>query len=221
VSSITYSTTLLASSNLALRRVGPAGITCNGEPVTQIEQLFRADFATVFGRGDGPVTFGFAVEVDFDTEAELLAFLLTHRETLPVQAALTLVDVAATVAFVMADAVRRVAFSSVKGNSVLVEYSFTGARFASEAVPAAPTDTDTVKAIDHALTISTVSQAIVYALPFASSPRGIVLTLSAPDGGTMFGFQIRESTRSATGFTVDFDAAVPASGYKLTGLAVL
>lgn len=221
MSKVYFSTTLIASSDPALLRMGPSGMSVNGSPIVQVEQLFKADRATVYGRGDGPVEISFSVDVKFFTEAQVAAFIGTHRESLPVQSELVLTDDLETASLVMADAVRAVNFPRILGTSVTVEYKFTGSRFTSEDVPTFPTDTDYVKAINQALTNGAVEQAIAFDAAFVSAPRGISLQLSAPDGGAMFGWQIRESTRTAAGFTVDFDAAVPAVGYKLTGIAVL
>lgn len=211
---------LYASESLAVGRV-PFGLRLNGSPVIDAAQLFRAAYATVYGRGLGPVELSFGVWRFFSTEAAALSFALTHPTSLVQTADLTLVDDAATVALTMAGAVIAAQIGQRLGLAVLVQYTVTGARFLSDDVPEAPTDSDTVKAFNQALTAATVEQAIVFDTPFASAPRGLTLQLSAPDAGTMFGWQIRESTRTASGFTVDFDNPVPAAGYKLTGIAVL
>lgn len=212
---------LFASESLAVGRV-PSGLRLNGAPIVDVAQFFRADFATVYGRGFGPFELTVSVWRFFSTEAAALSFQLTHASTIPQTADLTVVDDAATIALTMAGAVCSARVGPRLGLAVLVEYTFIGARFLSDAVPESPEgDTDTVKAINQALTAATVEQAVAYDLPFAAAPRGISLQLSAPDAGVMFGWQIRESSRTAAGFTVDFDAAVPAAGYKLTGIAVL
>ena len=110
---------------------------------------------------------------------------------------------------------------SALGLSVVVRYTLKGGTFYTEDVPTPDSSADLVKAINQALTSGTTSQAIVFDVAFATPPRALSLNLSAPDSGATFGFQVRESTRTAAGFTVDFDATVPASGYKLTGIALL
>lgn len=199
----------------------PVGARYQGATLVDAFQLFRGDYATIFGRGRGPREYAITVRRLFTTVAAAKAFFLTHEDTLPVQDDLTYVDDVVGVAYVMADAVCQARMVQHLGVLVVIEYTFTGARFVSDDVPGAPTDSDTVKAINQALTIGTVEQAIAFDVAFASAPRGITLQLSAPDGGAMFGWQIRESTRTAAGFTVDFDQGVPAAGYKLTGIAVL
>ncbi len=218
---ITYSSTLLCSSDPAQRH-GPVSPSFNGQPVIDVAQLFRADNATVYGRGDGPVEFGFSAWHKFASEAEVVLFCATHRETLPVQADLTVTDDEETVAAVMEDAVRTVRIAEVFGTSVLVQYGFTGSRFTSEEVPDAPTDTDTVKAYDIALTEGTIEQAVAYDTPFASNPRAIPLpSLCIPEGGSSFGMVIDQASRTAAGFTVKFENAVPAAGYRISGLVAL
>jgi len=219
---ITYSSTTLASSNLALGRVGPSGLTFTGTPLVDVAQFFRAANATVYGRGDGPEECAFSVLVGpFASEADALNFAALHRSSLPLTGTLTIVDDLGVTAVQLANAVREVRVGQIIGVSVRLDYKFTGSVFTSTSVPVYPTDTDLVKAINQALTSGTTSQAIAYDVAFSSSPRGITLQLSAPDGGLMFGWQIRESSRTPAGFTVDFDAAVPATGYKLTGIALL
>lgn len=215
-----FGSSILANDSLAVGRV-PFGASLDGQTLVDAFTPFRGDHATVFGRGRGPRVYAVTVQRLFSTTAAALQFMLTHEDVLPVQDDLTYVDDVAGIAYTMADAVAQARILERRGTVVFVAYTFTGSRFESDDVPDAPTDTDTVKAINQSLTAATASQAIAFDVPFASAPRAITLALSAPDGGTMFGFQIRESTRTAAGFTVDFDALVPASGYKLTGLALL
>lgn len=216
-----YSNTHIASPLLAAGRVGPFDMSLNGQPVLDVFHYFGAANATVLEHGDGPVELEYSVTRLFSSEADMLLFVATHREALPRQADHIIIDDDEARALVLEDAVRSVTFSQLRGASCLVRYKFTGSRMVSDDVPDEPVDTDFVKAINQALTAASAEQAIVFDVPFASAPRGISLQLSAPDGGTMIGWQIRESTRTAAGFTVDFDNLVPAVGYKLTGIAVL
>jgi len=215
-----YGSGILAADSLALGRV-PVGARYQGQTLIDAWQPFRADSAVIYGRARGPREYAVTVQRLCSADAEAVGFMLTHEDTLPLQADFTYVDTVAGGAWIMADAVCSARIIGRQGSAVTVEYVFTGARFETEDVPDAPTDTDTVKAINQDLTMGTVSQAIAYDVPFGSSPRGLSPVLSAPDGGAMFGLQIRESSRTAAGFTVDFDNAVPAAGYKLTGVAVL
>jgi hypothetical protein len=215
-----YGSSIIASDSLAVGRV-PVGARYQGQTLLDAWQAFRADYSIVYGRGRGPREYSVTVQRFFSSEAAALQFFLTHEDTLPLQGDLTYVDSVAASALTMADAVCSVRMGQLVGTCVFCDYNFTGARFESDDVPSAPTDTDTVKAINEVLTASITSKAIAFDVPFAAAPRGIGLTISAPDAGATVEFQIRESSRTASGFTVDFAAAIPASGYKLTGFALL
>jgi hypothetical protein len=220
---ILYSNTLLCSSNPA-QRLGPVDPALNGQPVIDVWQAFGADYHTVYGRGDGPVEFSFGVHAKFSTEAEVVAFVTTHRETLPVQAELIITDDAETVAFAMANAVRRVAFSAIIGTSVLIQYQFTGSRFQTEDVPAAPTDVETVKTLEIALDPDDEEKEITFTTPFAATPkfiRGEICGPASTDGGVAIEAKPINPTRSAEGCTFEFTQKIPAEGYSLLVFAAL
>lgn len=217
---VTFSNTLLGTETLAAGRV-LSGLSLNGTPILDVAQLFRGEFATVFGRGDGPESCTFTVRRFFASDAAALAFMATHRATLPVQAALALIDDDAGAAYVMADAVRAVQFPQRIGLCVVVEYTFTGSRFTSESVPGEPTESDTVKAYEIPLDADDESKAVAFDTAFASTPRFVRGEISLPDGGTGFHAYPRESTRTAAGVTFDFDLKVPGAGYKLLVFAAL
>lgn len=212
---------LFCSESLAGGRVG-FGLRLNGAPVLDVAQLAGADFATVYGRGRGPFELTVSVWRFFSTEALALAFMLTHPSTVPLENDITVVDDDEAVALTMVGAVTSARPLQRLGVAVLVEYAFTGARFESDDVPDAPTDSDTVKAQVVNLIAGEVSKAVTFDTPFASAPRFVQGQLSIPDSGSAFGVVVRESTRAAAGVTFDFDAAVPATGtYKLLVFAAL
>jgi len=219
---VLYSTTLLASPSLALGRVGPFELTGpSGECIVDEFSFMRADFATLYARGRKPKQFSFKVTALFASEAALLYFLATHEDILPKQADLTLIDDDAAVALVMADAVVNVQVSQVRGVACEVTYNFRGSRFTSEDVPEdLEEDTDRMKVGVANLAEGDESKAIVFDNPFASAPRGIVVTLIKPIGGDGFRVDLEDDITEA-GFTVKLGAAVPASGYKLSWTAIL
>ncbi|MDD2763488.1 MAG: hypothetical protein PHE83_05880 [Opitutaceae bacterium] len=217
---ITYSTTLICSDQVALGRLG-AGASWQGQPIIDAAQFFRAAVATVYGRGDGPEEFSLRVWALFATVAAALHFCGTHRASLPVQADLILVDEGGTIQLRMADAVRSVRIVERRGLAVLVDYNFTGSKFASEDVSAEPDPTDLMKVGILDLTGGDESKAVVFDVPFASSPRAVHVTVLAPAGGFVIGAGVDESTRTTAGFTARFGAAIPATGYKLSWTAIL
>lgn len=220
--SIRFASTILATPSVAAGRIGPSGITLNGQPVADIWQAVGADYATVFGRGDGPVELGFSVTRLFSSEAAMLTFVGTHREALPNQDDLYWTDEAESVALLLEDALREVRFSALTARSVRVDYKFTGSRFVTDDVPEAPTDSDTVKAGIEDLSVDDATKAIAFPVAFASAPRFVDAKVVVPTAGDD-GFDAWpvESSITAAGFTVKLGALVPAAGYKLRWMALL
>jgi hypothetical protein len=215
-------TTLLASSSLAIGRVGPFDMAFNGQPVLQVEQLLRADSALVIGRGDGPVEFSFSVQALFASAAKAVQFCALHRETIPLQTDLHVDDEDAGIYLLLADAVREIRFGQVRGSSVLVNYKFTGARFTSEDVPEdLEEDTSRMKVGVTALIEGDTEKVVTFDNPFASAPRFIGVTLRTPSGGDSFRIDTPKDDISAGGFKAKLGAAVPGSGYEFSWTAIL
>ena len=78
-----------------------------------------------------------------------------------------------------------------------------------------------VQALTVDLDVDDESKAITYATAFASSPSGVYAQVISPSGGYIIDCVIVEASRSTTGFTVTLGAAIPATGYKLSIIAVL
>jgi len=214
-----YSSTKLASSDPVNARVGPAGLTINGSQVNREADFYRAAARTFYPGYNRETRVAFRVAANYADWDSCVSAAALQFSQLPTQG--DLLFVLTTAQLRLANAViDSVVATQIVGIGLGFEYAFRGGLFVSEGI-SAPLGSDIMKTINQALTSGTFSQAITYPVAFASSPTGIVLQLSAPDGGTMFGWQIRESSRTAAGFTVDFDAAVPAPGYKLTGAAFL
>lgn len=219
---VLYSTVLLASENLALGRVG-FGATWNGEPIIDPVAYFRAANTTVFGRGDGPETFGFRVWRFFASEAAALLFCGTHRSTLPVQADLVLVNESETIAMRMADAVRAVQVLQRTEVAVLLEYKFTGSLFQSDDVPEDSTvpSADTVKTGYVALSANDETATIAFDVAFGAAPKFVCCQICPPTGSGGFDAWPIDDTIASTGFTAKFGGLVPGAGYKLRWTAIL
>lgn len=78
----------------------------------------------------------------------------------------------------------------------------------------------TVKAFTVDLTADTDTVAVTYSTAFASSPAGIWVKVITPAGGFVIEANVVDSTRTASGFTAQLGALVPASGYKLSVIAI-
>lgn len=61
-----------------------------------------------------------------------------------------------------------------------------------------------------------ISKTITYPTAFDSSPTGIYVALVIPTGGYTFTFAVVDGSRDENGCTIDFGAAIPAAGYKLS-----
>ncbi len=215
-----YGTALLAADSLVLGRV-PAGAALDGETLIDAFTPFGADHAIVYGRGRGERTYSVTVTRLFSTPAAAKLWLLTHEDTLPLQADLTIADNIANWAVVMAGAVVQARIRAQIGAAVTVDYTFTGARFESDDVPEIPTDDSTVKTLVIDLDENDTEKAVVFATAFGAAPKFVRGEIAAPDSGEAVFAVVRESTRTAAGVTFDFTAAIPGAGYKLLVLAVL
>lgn len=215
---IQFASEIIASDQLAVGAV-PFAARLDAQNLTDVWQLFRATNATVYARGRGPRVLTFQVTRIFSTYEDATDFFHRHPETLPLQGTLTLVDSGAALAWSMASAAAQVRMLQRSGVAVTCEYTFTGAKFASDSVPAAPTDTNTVKAGSVDLSASDTSKAVTFDVAFASKPRYFAAIITIPGGGTVTAVSLDESYTSAGG-TFRF-ASIPASGYKLRWVAFL
>jgi hypothetical protein len=130
---INHGTDFICSSDVALGRVGPSGITLDGQSLIDVAQFIGALEATVFARGRGPRELSFTVWAFFTTEAEALAFFLTHEDALALATNLTVEDDAESVSYTMANAASSARAVQLAGLSVRIDYRFTGAKFTLDA----------------------------------------------------------------------------------------
>jgi SPP1 family predicted phage head-tail adaptor len=76
--------------------------------------------------------------------------------------------------------------------------------------------TESYQTFEVTLDEGDIDKAITYPTAFASSPTGIYVALVIPSGGYTFTFAVVDGSRDADGCTIDFGAAIPAAGYKLS-----
>lgn len=124
-----YGAVFICSSDLSLGRVGPSGFVFDGQSLLDVAQLFGALNAIVYNRARGSRELSFSVWRFFSTEADAIAFALTHEDTLALQDDLHIADDAETVSYTMASAAAQARIAQVDGVSVRAEYKFTGAKF--------------------------------------------------------------------------------------------
>lgn len=81
-------------------------------------------------------------------------------------------------------------------------------------------DSDSVQAFIVDLAADDETKAITYPTAFATSPSGVWCKVLVPAGGFAIDSNPLNATRTAAGCTIQLAAAVPASGYKLSIIAV-
>jgi len=129
----TYDGVLLASPDPALGRIGPFGITLNGQQVVDEQALFRAVQSSFLGRGGQATEFKFRVNAQFSTLRQAFEFMFTHQSDLSANGDLTITTgpTGDTSTVKLANAAyASVAIVEVKGISIVLEYTFRGGLFA-------------------------------------------------------------------------------------------
>lgn len=126
---VTYGSTVICSSSVAGGRVGPVGIVLDGQSLIDVANFVNAVHTAVFARGRGPRELAFQIQAFFATEADAVAFFLTHEDALALQDDLKIEDDAESVSYTMADAAGQARMVRLMGVCVIVEYRFTGAKF--------------------------------------------------------------------------------------------
>lgn len=87
-------------------------------------------------------------------------------------------------------------------------------------LPATESLAESARAFEVNLSVGVSEQAITYPTAFDTAPSALLVQLIVPTGGFSFGAQPVDSTRTASGFTVQLGAQVPDTGYKLSIFAV-
>lgn len=214
---IQYGTLVLATTGDLLK---PAGaIRVNGEQVVDIAALFRASAASVHGRGNRTNTISFAGSRLFTSLREAERFVLLHEQDLADSATLYLTcgRGADTEVVSLPGAVFAGWQLVPRGLSILVEYTFRGGRFSSDAVTI-PDEESIVKRGTEDLGSGADSGAVTFATAFAATPV-VVATVRAPNstGAAIAAVVHSEST---TGFSFFLTGVTPDANHKLNWLAV-
>lgn len=215
---IYYGNTQLASSGVD----GPSGLRINGQQVVDEVGLFRASAQTFYGRGNKSTRVAFSRWWYFGSIKAAEVHCARHHAELSVQADLILVagETGDQQELVLADAVFVNCSHEQRGRSVLTTYEFAGGVFASEDVEL-PDESELVKAGTIDLSANDETKAVAFDVAFGGVPRGVTVTVLAPNGEPGFAAWVDHSTLTANGFTAKLGAAVPGAGYKLSWIAVL
>ena len=212
---ITYGDVLLASDNLAKGRVGPVGLSVNGQQIVEQVPLYAIAAAGIFPRGGGSEAVSFAVRRFFATEALAMRFLLLHRADLAASGDLILEQDDQVIALEGA-AFLNVTREEWRGSALLIRYSFVGAAWSTDIPPAPDPDESMIRRglVDVASGATTV--AVVFDTPLPTTPvvQGTVLQMPTAGGDVIFAAPI-EDTKTTAGVTYALSGPPSASGYKL------
>ena len=212
---VTYGTAEISSTNLALGRVGPSGISLNGQQIVDAAEFFRAATTTFYGRGVRSVALGFAVDRLFATEAAALRFALTHHNDLEDEGDLLLTLDAETLSLAGA-VLEAVAIERWQGVAVRVRYSFRGSAFATDASALPEPDETMTRSGTPAVADGADTLAVVFSSPLPGVPFVPGGTLMMPTaGGAVIFWSPIEDTITASGFTAQLSGPTPGAGYKL------
>lgn len=227
---ISIVSTVLADPTAAAGRLGPSGLTLNGQQIVDDAEFFRAAAPVLFDRGSAGVVLQFAVERSFTTLAQAEAFLLQHPTAVPRAGLVTCEcgDAGGTETLYLPDAIlETVAITGHRGVSVAVQYTIRGAGFASdvppEEIPGEPDDGEGEFIVLRRGRVSIDAAAttvdIVFSAPLSSVPT-VTCTVSRPAGGDNIWAHVEEDTLTVNGFTAELSGAPPDGTYKLNYIAV-
>jgi hypothetical protein len=226
---ISLEATILADPSLALGRVGPFGVSLNGQNIIDDAQFFRAAVPSFFERGGNGVTLQFSVERLFSSLKSAEVFLLTHFGALPRSGLITCLcgESGDTQAVYLRNAVlEAVALPGYQGRSVGVQYTIKGSQFESDIPPDEipgdpdPGEEDLVTRRSRVAIGSAQSSVVVlFSSALASIPT-VVPTISRPAGSPAIEAFLREDSITVNGFTVDLSAATPDATYVLHYIAI-
>lgn len=221
---------LLCSPNAALGRIGPLGMSRNGQQIVDDVAFFRAAERTFFARGSRGVQVSFAVEHQFASYLAAEVFFLTWENSVSTSGRLKCVCgvTGSTQDVYLEDCVvETVAQPPGKGVSVTVQYTIKGPKFSTdvpaEPLPSADPEEKEVSfrrgspSIANAATFLDVS----FSSPLASAPTAISVQVSHVSGDDAIDCEIIQDSISTEGFTVNLSAPAPNGNYKLHYLAFL
>jgi hypothetical protein len=198
------------------------GLTLNGRQIVQEEQFLRAAAEQLFPRANRVVRLAFRSERTFSTIKAAELFVAGHYDTLVNgPATLTLrcgLDSESPVDVLVQNAVlESIEMPVYRGTSVTNGYRFAAPRISAIYTPPAEGEVRSgTLSINNGVSTQTFT-----GLAFPSAPARVLVNVVKPSGGMQIFGTMVDGTITTDGFRVDFDAIVPATGYKLTYFAVL
>jgi hypothetical protein len=214
-------TYLLCSPNIALGRVGPSGMSLNGDSIVDPVPFFRALAIAYFARGGESVEWQFRVVRLFNTERLAHKFALLHRTQLPRQGRIKVTVGASgdTEDIYLEDAIVQPTAPSIVGTAVVVQYSVKGGIPSTDVpdpLPSTDPEEESVSFRRGKVSIGNGDETVdvTFSAPLAGdlviSPR-----ISHVSGEDAIDCELLEDTISADGFSVKLSAATTSANYKL------
>lgn len=199
-----------------------AGVSVNGRQVVQEANFLRAATASLFARKNRSIQLSFSVQRTFGTIRACEEFVLNHHNTLVDSGTLTArvgLNTESPYDVLLQNAVlEAVSFPRYTGVAAEVQYQFRAPKV-SGIVYSPPPDADMrtgTLSINNGVSTQTFT-----GLAFPSAPLRVLAIVVKPLNGAQIFATVVDGTLTTDGFRVDFDATIPAAGYKLNYLAVL
>ena len=220
---ITIESTLLASSDPAVGRVGPSGLTLNGRQIVDDAEFYQAAAATVFARDNLGTVLQFSVQCLFSTIKAAERFALLHAGEVPRSGVVTAVcgESGDTLdAYLEGAAVEGVSILEVRGTAVRVQYTIRGGVWTSDVPDDLPGESDETEDFiimrRGQVTIGNGDDEVdvTFSAPLGALPS-ISFNVAVPTGGVAIGGTLLQDTITTNGFTVRLDAATPNGDYVL------
>lgn len=226
---ISIESTVLADPDISVGKLGPSGLTVNGQQIVDEAQFFRAAAPVFYARGTLGVVLQFTVHRIFATLAAAEAFALMHFNATPLEGLVTCVcgETGATQTVYLNDAVvEAVQLPSSRGLVVAVQYTIKGGAFTSDVPPEdIPGDPDNgeefvvLRRGKVAIGAGVSSVVVTFSAPLAVV-TSVQCTISRPAGSPAIDAFVREDSITVNGFTVDLSAETPDTTYRLHYLAI-
>jgi len=197
--------------------------TINGEAVSEAVDIVQAARKRFYFRGNEAVVLSFSVRRQFATLKDAEVFWLTQWSLLPKSGLCTITcgQAGDEQDVWLANAILTASPSAgCRGVEALLAYQIAAPQAATDTPPEVLTGAQPmILSAATALTAASESQAVVFTVPFTAAPT-VGATVAKPSGGDNIFATVRQDTVSVNGFTAEFDAPIPATGYVLHWVAV-
>lgn len=237
---ISIESTLLADPNLAKGRMGPSGLSLNGQQIVEEAQFFLAAAATFFARENAGTVLQFSVERLFSTVGAAEVFILTHQGNLPRRGTVSAVcglgesefsaefggeEFRGQAVFLRNAVLESAVITKYEGAAVTVQYTIKGGLWTTDVPPEVPGETEDAEdfIVMRRGKVPVGSGEHTIAVAFSAPLSGVPVVkadIIGPTGSDAIGGHVLLDTITNAGFTYKADAATPNDDYELHYIAV-